>query len=165
MKALIGGVETPYQVVAITKQLLNHRVLPSAISYVARYLEEVAVLTATSVEVAGPDAKRNVIDNWIIPQPEPARLTRRSFVEAGLADLNGPEIEGYGKLLVHGWLQKRFTAEAISASPLNPAIAACKSILDTGDILLACQLESWSSPALHSVFEQRNAHRLQEIDF
>src|SRR5690348_2945295 len=111
MKALIGGVETPYQVVAITRQLLNHRVLPAAISYLARYREEVAVLVAPSIEVAAPDARRNVIDNWIIPQPEPTRVTRRSFVEAGLADLNGPEIEGYGKLLGHGWLLKKLTPE------------------------------------------------------
>ncbi|HEY8691975.1 MAG TPA: hypothetical protein VIR57_04460, partial [Chloroflexota bacterium] len=107
MKALVAGVETPYQVVAITKQLLDHRVLPAAISYLARSLEEVAVLVAPSIEVAGPDSRRNVIDNWIIPQPEPTRLTRRSFVEAGLADLNGPEIAGYGKLLGHGWLLKQ----------------------------------------------------------
>ncbi|HLG69160.1 MAG TPA: hypothetical protein VK009_01910 [Chloroflexota bacterium] len=164
MKALIGGVQTPYQVVAITKNLLNHRVLPAAISYLCRYLEEVAVLTAPSVEVAAPDAKRNVIDNWIIPQPEPARITRRSFVEAGLADLNGPEIEGYGKLLGHGWLLKQFTPQAISASPLSPGIAACKAILDTGDILLACQLDSWSTPALRGLFEERNARGITEID-
>ncbi len=164
MKALIGGVETPYQVVVITKQLLNQRVLPGAISYLSRYLEEVAVLTAPSVEVAGPDAKRNVIDNWIIPQPEPARVTRRSFVEAGLADLNGPEIEGYGKLLGHGWLLKQFTADKINANPLSPGIAACKQILDTGGILLACQLDSWSTPALRATFEQRNARGLTEIE-
>jgi len=91
VRAIAGGVETPYQVVASTRQLLNRRVLPAAISYAARYREEIGVLVAPSVEVAAPDAKRPVIDNWIIPQPEATRLTRRSFVEAGLADLNGPE--------------------------------------------------------------------------
>jgi len=165
LNALIGGVESPYQVVAITKQLLNHRVLPAAISYLARSLEEVAVLVAPSIEVAGPDSRRNVIDNWIIPQPEAARLTRRSFVEAGLADLNGPEIEGYGKLMGHGWLLKQFTPEAISATPLPPALAACKAILDTGDILLACQLDKWSTPALRGIFEERNARGIQELSF
>src|SRR5690242_8644716 len=144
MKAVIGGVQTPYQVVAITKLLLDRRVLPAAISYAARYREEVGVLVAPSVEAAAPDAKRNVIDNWIIPQPEPARITRRSFVEAGLADLNGPEIEGYGKLIGHGWLLKQLTAEAVSASPLAPAISAFKKILDRGEILIACKLDQWS---------------------
>lgn len=165
MKALIAGVQTPYQVVAITKQLLNHRVLPAAISYLARYLEEIAVLTAPSIEVAAPDAKRNIIDNWIIPQPEAARVTRRSFVEAGLADLNGPEIEGYGKLLGHGWLLKQFTPEAISTTPLKPAISAGKGILDTGDILLACQLDSWAQPILRAIFEERNARGITEVEF
>jgi hypothetical protein len=165
MRALIGAVETPYQVIAITKQLLNHRVLPAAISYLARYTEEVAVLTAPSVEAAGPDARRNVIDNWIIPQPEAARLTHRSFVEAGLADLNGPEIEGYGKLLGHGWLLKQFTPEAVGANPLSAAISACKASLDGGDILVACQLDSWSKPALRAIFEERNARRLTEVEF
>src|SRR5579862_7076495 len=124
MKALIGGVQTPYQVVAITKLLLDRRVLPAAISYAARYREEVGVLVALSVEAAAPDAKRNVIDNWIIPQPEPARITRRSFVEAGLADLNGPDIEGYGKLIGHGWLLKQFTPETLNATPLSAGIGA-----------------------------------------
>lgn len=165
MKALVGGVETPYQVVAITKQLLNRRVLPAAISYLARYTDEVAVLVAPSIEVAAPDARRNVIDNWIIPQPEPTRLTRRSFVEAGLADLSGPEIEGYGKLLGHGWLLKQLTAEAIRATPLSPALAACKDILDTGDILLACQLDQWSPSGVRTSFEERNARRIAELTF
>src|SRR5579862_2051503 len=132
MKALIGGVQTPYQVVAITKLLLDRRVLPAAISYAVRYREEEAVLVAQSVEAAAPDAKRNVIDNWIIPQPEPARLTRRSFVEAGLADLNGPEIEGYGKLLGHGWLLKQFTPETLAATPQSDAMAVFKAVLDRG---------------------------------
>ncbi|MFI5268540.1 MAG: hypothetical protein ACHQ7M_14300 [Chloroflexota bacterium] len=165
MKALIGGVESPYQIVAITKQLLNHRVLPAAISYLARYSEEAAVLVAPSIEVAGPDARRNVIDNWIIPQPEAARLTRRSFVETGLADLNGPDIEGYGKLMGHGWLIKQFTLEAISATPLSPALAACKAILDQGDILLACQMDQWTPPSLRTLFEERNARGIQELSF
>jgi len=165
MKALVAGVETPYQVVAITKQLLDHRVLPAAISYLARSLEEVAVLVAPSIEVAGPDSRRNVIDNWIIPQPEPTRLTRRSFVEAGLADLNGPDIEGYGKLLGHGWLLKQFTLEAISANPLPPALAACKAILDKGDILLACQMGQWTQPSVRTLFEERNAQALAELAF
>lgn len=165
MKALISGVESPYQVVAITKQLLNHRVLPAAISYLARSSEEAAVLVAPSIEVAGPDSRRNVIDNWIIPQPEAARLTRRSFVEAGLADLNGPDIEGYGKLLGHGWLLKQFTLEVISANPLPPALAACKAILDRGDILLACQMDQWSTPALRGSFEERSARGIEELTF
>ncbi|GEM_PF-2729272 len=165
MDALIGGVETPYQVVAITKQLLNHRVLPSAISYLWRYLEEVGVLVAPSVEAAAPDAQRPVIDNWIIPQPEPTRITRRSFVEAGLADLNGPEIEGYGKLLGHGWLLKQFTPEAITASPLSPALTACKAILDTGDILIACQLDRWNRESARGIFGERSARRIAEVSF
>jgi hypothetical protein len=162
MKALIGGVETPYQVVAITRQLLNHRVLPAAISYVTRYVEDAAVLVAPSVEAAAPDARPNVIDNWIIPQPEPTRITRRSFVEAGLADLNGPDIEGYGKLMGHGWLMKKLTPEAIAA--LTPPIAAIKSILDTGDIAIACQLDQWTQPNVRVCFEERSARQLQEID-
>ena len=165
MNALIGGVETPYQVVAITKQLLNQRVLPAAISYLARYLEEVAVLVAPSIEVAAPDARRNVIDNWIIPQPEPARITRRSFVEAGLADLNGPEIEGYGKILGHGWLLKQLTQEAVTAATLTPAIAACKALLDSGDILVACQINQWTPPSVRSIFEERNARGIAEVSF
>jgi hypothetical protein len=165
MNALVGGVGTPYQVVAITKQLLNQRLLPAAISYLARYTEEVAVLTAPSIEVAGPDARRNVIDNWIIPQPEPTRLTRRSFVEAGLADLNGPDVEGYGKLLGHGWLLKQFTPEAISATPLSPALAAAKAILDSGDILLACRLDQWTPPSVRATFEERNARSIAELTF
>ena len=165
MNALIGGVETPYQVVAITKQLLNQRVLPAAISYLARYVEEVAVLVAPSIEAAAPDARRNVIDNWIIPQPEPARITRRSFVEAGLADLNGPEIDGYGKLLGHGWLLKQLTPEAISASPLGAGIAACKAILDRGDILLACQINQWTPPSVRSIYEERSARGIAEVSF
>jgi hypothetical protein len=165
MKALIGGVESPYQIVAITKQLLNNRVLPAAISYLARYSEDAAVLVAPSIEVAGPDARRNVIDNWIIPQPEATRLTRRSFVEAGLADLNGPDIEGYGKLMGHGWLLKQFTPAAISATPLSPALAACKAILDSSDILLACQLDHWSTPTLRSIMEERSARGIAELSF
>jgi hypothetical protein len=161
MKALIGGVDSPYQVVAITRQLLNHRVLPAAISYMARYTEEVAVVVAPSIEAAAPDAHRNVIDNWIIPQPEPTRLTRRSFVEAGLADLNGPEIEGYGKLLGHGWLLKRFTAEAMAALP--PAVTAFKAILDQGDVLIACQLDQWTQPNVRRIFEERSARGIQEV--
>src|SRR5712692_4728018 len=157
MDALISGVETPYQVVAITKQLLNHRVLPAAISYLARSTEEMGVLVAPSIEPAAPDAKRNVIDNWIIPQPEPTRITRRSFVEAGLADLNGPDLEGYGKLLGHGWLLKQFTPEAISASPVPPGLAACKAILDKGDILIACQLDRWSEASARTIFKERSA--------
>lgn len=164
MKALVGGVQTPYQVVAITKQLLDHRVLPAAISYIARHTEEVGVLVASSVEVAAPDACRNVIDNWIIPQPEPARLTRRSFVEAGLADLNGPEIEGYGKLLGHGWLLKQFTPEALNATPLSAAMGAFKAILDGGDILIACQLDQWSGTHVRGVFEERSARQIAEIE-
>ncbi|HLQ35304.1 MAG TPA: hypothetical protein VK457_21660 [Chloroflexota bacterium] len=165
MNALIGGVETPYQVVAITKQLLNHRVLPAAISYLARYTEDNAVLVAPSIEAAAPDARRNIIDNWFIPQPEPARLTRRSFVEAGLADLNGPEIEGYGKLIGHGWLLKQFTPEAMSVTPLSPAMATCKAILDRGDILLGCQLDRWTQPSVRLIFEQRNARDIAEVSF
>jgi len=164
MKAIVGGVQTPYQVVVITKQLLNHRVLPAAISYASRYIEEVGVLVATSVEVAAPDAKRNVIDNWIIPQPEPARLTRRSFVEAGLADLNGPEIEGYGKLLGHGWLLKQFTPEALSANPLSPAMATYKAILDRGDILIACQIDQWTEEPARRILQERNARDIAEIE-
>ena len=164
MKAIVGGVQTPYQVVAITKQLLNHRVLPAAISYVTRYIEEDALLVAPSVEVAAPDAKRNVIDNWIIPQPEPARLTRRSFVEAGLADLNGPEIEGYGKLLGHGWLLKQFTPEALSATPLSPSMATFKDLLDGGDILVTCQVDEWTEPPAKRIFEERSARHIAELD-
>lgn len=164
MKALVGGVQTPYQVVAITKQLLDRRVLPKAISYAARYLEEVAVLVAPTVEAAAPDAKRPVIDNWIIPQPEPARLTRRSFVEAGLADLNGPDIQGYGKLLGHGWLVKLFTPEAINATPLSPAMAAFKQVLDAGDILIGCQLDQWSTPHVPAIFRERNVRNAAEVD-
>jgi hypothetical protein len=165
MNAIVGGVETPYQVVAITKHLLDHRVLPAAISYLARYAEGEAVLVAPSIEVAGPDARRNVIDNWIIPQPEPTRLTRRSFVEAGLADLNGPEIEGYGRLLGHGWLVKQLTPEAISATPLSAALAACKVILDRGDILLACQLDHWSRDKVAGIFQERSARGIAELSF
>jgi len=165
MDALIGGVETPYQVVAITKQLLNHRVLPAAISYLARSTEEMGVLVAPSIEPAAPDAKRNVIDNWIIPQPEPTRITRRSFVEAGLADLNGPDLEGYGKLLGHGWLLKQFTPEAISASPVPPGLAACKAILDKGDILIVCQLDRWSEASARTIFEERSARGIQQLSF
>ncbi|MDE3077327.1 MAG: hypothetical protein KGJ86_18070 [Chloroflexota bacterium] len=164
MKTLVGGVETPYQVVAITRQLLNRRVLPKAISYVSRYLDEVAVLVAPSVEVAAPGAARNVIDNWIIPQPEAARLSRRSFVEAGLADLNGPEIEGYGKLLGHGWLLKEFTPEAISATPLGPAMSVCKSILDAGFILLGCRVDSFTAGSVPAIFRERNAQLISEVD-
>ena len=164
MRAIVGGVESPYQVVAITRQLLNHRVLPAAISYVARYTDEDAILVAPSVEAAAPDTRRNVIDNWVIPQPEPTRLTRRSFVEAGLADLNGPEIEGYGKLLGHGWLLKQFTPEAMSASPLSSAMATFKAILDPGDILIACHLDSWSTDKLRAILEQRNARQIAEVD-
>src|SRR5207253_1227111 len=134
---------------------LNRRVLPAAISYAARYREEIGVLVAPSVEVAAPDAKRPVIDNWIIPQPEATRLTRRSFVEAGLADLNGPEIEGYGKILGHGWLLKQLTPEAINASPLSPAMAVFKSVLDAGHILVACQLESWNEAGVRQIFQER----------
>src|SRR5712692_11015972 len=155
MNALIGGVETPYQVVAITKQLLNHRVLPAAISYLARYTEDNAVLVAPSIEAAAPDARRNIIDNWFIPQPEPARLTRRSFVEAGLADLNGAEIEGYGKLLGHGWLLKHFAPEALAASPLAEPLATFKAILDRGDILLGCQVDDWTRAAARLIFQER----------
>ena len=164
MKALVGGVQTPYQVVAITKQLLNRRVLPRAISYVARYLEEQAVLVAPSIEVASIDARRPVIDNWIIPQPEPARLTRRSFVEAGLADLNGPEIDGYGKLLGHGWLVKQFTPEALNASPPAPAMVLFKRILDDGDILIACQLDQWSGEHIPAILQERSVRRMAEVE-
>jgi hypothetical protein len=164
MKALIGAVQTPYQVVAITKQLLNHRVLPAAISYLSRYLEESGMLVAQSVEVAAPDARRNIMDNWIIPQPEAARLSRRSFVEAGLADLNGPEIEGYGKLLGHGWLLKQFTAEALAANPLHPAMGRFKEILDGGDILLACQVDQWTQAPARRIFEERSAQRISEVE-
>jgi hypothetical protein len=164
MKAIIGGVQTPYQVVAITKLLLDRRVLPAAISYVARYREEVGVLVAPSVEPAAPDAKSNVIDNWIIPQPEAARITRRSFVEAGLADLNGPEIEGYGKLLGHGWLLKQITPEAFSAAPPSQAMSACKRILDRGDILLGCRLDKWWAPQVRPAFEERSASDISEIE-
>ena len=165
MKAIVGGVQTPYQVVAITKQLLNHRVLPAAISYLARSTEEMGVLVAPSIEPAAPDAKRNVIDNWIIPQPEPTRITRRSFVEAGLADLNGPDVEGYGKLLGHGWLLKEFTPEAISANALPLALAACKDILDQGNILIACKLDRWSESHTRTIFEERSARGIQQLSF
>jgi hypothetical protein len=165
MNALIGGVDSPYQVVAITKQLLNERVLPAAISYLARCTDGIAVLVAPSIEVAAPDASRNVIDNWIIPQPEAARLTRRSFVEAGLADMNGPDVEGYGKLLGHGWLLKQFTPEAMAATPLNPGLAACKAILDRGDILLACQMNQWTPANVRTIFEERNARAIAEVSF
>lgn len=164
MKALVGGVETPYQVVAITRRLLDRRVLPKAISYVSRYREEVSVLVAPAVEAAAPGASRNVIDNWIIPQPEAARLTRRSFVEAGLADLKGTEIEGYGKLLGHGWLLKLFSPEAISAQPLSPSMALFKQILDRGDVILACQLDAWNQASLRSIFEQRNVNPIDEVE-
>lgn len=164
MKALIGGVESPYQVVAITRQLLNQRVLPRAISYVSRYLDEVAVLTAPSIEVAAPDAAHNVIDNWIIPQPEAARLTRRSFVEAGLADLSGPEIEGYGKLMGHGWLLKLFTPEAVTATPLGDNMSRFKTILDSGLILFACQVDAQTSPAVPDILRERNAQHVVEIE-
>jgi len=164
VKVLAGGVQTPYQVVAITKQLLNRRVLPRAISYVARHRDEVEVLVAQSVEVAAPDAKRSVIDNWIIPQPEAARLTRRSFVEAGLADLNGPDIEGYGKLLGHGWLLKQFTPEAINASPLPPAMAAFKQILGKAEILIACQIDAWTEEHVRLIFAERNVGPMVEVE-
>ncbi len=163
MLALVGGVQTPYQVVAITRQLLDRRVLPRAIGYVARYTEELAVLVAPSIEVAAPDARSNVIDNWIIPQPDAARLTRRSFVEAGLADLTGPEIEGYGKLIGHGWLLKQFTPEAISASPLSPAMEAFKRVLDRGDILIGCQLDDWNMASVPPIFRERGVRDLTEI--
>jgi hypothetical protein len=165
LKALIGGVQTPYQVVAITKQLLNRRVLPKAISYGSRYTDEVTVLVPPSVEAAAPDAKAPVIDNWIIPQPEPARLTRRSFVEAGLADLNGPELEGYGKLLGHGWLMKQITSDTVKASPLPPALAACKDILDRGEILIACQPDRWTSDAIGVIYKERNVRGIAEVEF
>jgi hypothetical protein len=164
MKGLVGGVETPYQVVAITKQLLDRRVLPAAISYAARYSDGDAVLVATSVEVAAPDAKRNVIDNWIIPQPEPARLTRRAFVEAGLADLNGPEVQGYGRLLGHGWLLKQFTAEALSANPLSPAMSAYKAILDSNDILIACKLDPFTEGHVRGILQERSARNIAEVE-
>ncbi|MHB8620789.1 MAG: hypothetical protein ACYDAG_14655 [Chloroflexota bacterium] len=164
MRALVGGVQTPYQVVAITRQLLNRRVLPKAISYLSRFTEEVAVLVAPSIEVAGPDARRNVIDNWVIPQPEATRLTRRSFVEAGLADLNGLEIEGYGKVLGHGWLVKLFTPEAIAALPLSPAMARVKAILGAGDVLLGCQFDALTEQAVKTIFQERNARQIDVID-
>ena len=164
MKVLVGGVQTPYQVVAITKLLLDRRVLPAAISYAARHSEEVGMLVASSVEVAAPDAQRNVIDNWIIPQPEPARLSRRSFVEAGLADLNGPDIEGYGKLLGHGWLLKQFTPDTTNAKPLGQAMKIFKGVLDQGNILVGCQLDQWSGGHVRRAFEERSATTLEEIE-
>lgn len=164
VKALAGGVETPYQVVAITRQVLDRRVLPSAISYLCRYLDELAVLVATSVEVAAPDAGRPVIDNWIIPQPEAARLSRRAFVEAGLADINGPDIEGYGKLVGHGWLLRTFTAEAIHAEPLSLALATFKGVLDRGTILLACQVDDQRRDVIQTIFEERSVRNISEVD-
>ena len=155
--------QTPYQVVAITRQLLNRRILPRAISYAARHTEESDMLVAPSIEVAAPDARRNVIDNWIIPQPEAARLTRRAFVEAGLADLNGPDIAGYGKLLVHGWLSKQFTPEALSANPLSPAMAIFKAVLDAGDILMVCQLDAWNEAHARLIYEERNVRPIAEV--
>jgi hypothetical protein len=164
LKALVGGVQSPYQVVAITKQLLNRRVQPQAIGYVVRYVDEIAELVALSVEAAARDARKPVIDNWIIPQPEPARVTRRAFVEAGLADLNGPEIEGYGKLLGHGWLLKQFTPEAMSANPLSPAMARFKAILDSGDILLGVRLDQWNTPHVPAIYEERNVRGVSEVE-
>jgi len=160
----VGGVQTPYQVVAITKQLLNRRVQPHGIGYVVRYIDEIGELVALSVEAAARDARKPVIDNWIIPQPEPARVTRRSFVEAGLADLNGPAIEGYGKLLGHGWLLKQFTAEAVSANPLAPAMATFKPILDRGDILIGVQLDHWNPSHVPAIFQERNVRGIAEVD-
>lgn len=42
----------------ITRQLLDHRVLPAAISYIARFTPDMATVVAQSVEVAAPGAKR-----------------------------------------------------------------------------------------------------------
>ncbi|MGH2365920.1 MAG: hypothetical protein ACRDHX_14870 [Chloroflexota bacterium] len=164
MNAVIGGVETPYQVVAITRQLLDRRVLPKAISYVSRYTEELGTLIATSIEVAAPGAARNVIDNWIIPQPEAARITRRSFVEAGLADLNGPEVEGYGKLLGHGWLLADVAAAVQHAGPLSDWMAACKAILDTGIILVACRLDAFTAGLVTPIFQECSARHIATFD-
>lgn len=165
MKVVVGGVETPYQVVAITRQLLDRRVLPKAISYVSRYIEEVAVLVAPSVEAAAPGAARNIIDNWIIPQPEAARISRRAFVEVGLADLNGPDIEGYGKLLGHGWLLDQFTSEAIQAKPLSHNMSVFKTILDDGLILIGCQFDDFTAAAVPPIFRERNARRISQLEF
>lgn len=156
--------QTPYQVVAVTKQLLNARVLPQAISYIARLMDEEAALTVPSVEVAAPDAHKPVIDNWIIPQPEVARLSRRAFIETGLADMAGPDLPGYGKLAGHGWLLKQFTPEAVAASPLPPSVAACKPVLDQGDIAIACQLDAWNEPHVRTILAERGARLLQEIE-
>jgi len=164
MNAVIGGVETPYQVVAITRQLLNHRVLPKAISYVSLYAEELATLVAPSIEVAAPGAAHNIIDNWIIPQPEPARLTRRSFVEAGLADLNGPQIEGYGKLLGHGWLLADVAAAVQQGSPLSDCMAACKAILDAALILVGCRLDAFTAGLVVPILQERSARHIATFD-
>jgi hypothetical protein len=164
VKALVGGVQTPYQVVAITKQLLDKRVQPQAIAYVVRYIDEMGELVALPVEAAGRDARKPIIDNWIIPQPEPARVTRRAFVEAGLADLKGPDIEGYGKLLGHGWLLKQFTPEALSATPLPAGMERFKAILDSGDILIGVQLDQWNTPHVPAIFEERKVRGVSELD-
>jgi hypothetical protein len=164
MSVLVGGVQTPYQVVMITRQLLDHRVLPRAISYMAHYTEDMGALVAQSVEIAAPDAQRNVMDYWISPQPEAVRLTRRSFVEAGLADLTGPDIAGYGRVLGHGWLLDEFTLETISASPPSSAMATFRCVQQDGDILIACRLDPWTESSVHRVFEEHNVRHIQTME-
>ncbi len=164
MNVLIGGVETPYQVVMITRQLLDHRVLPAAISYVARYTPDMQSVVPQSVEVAAPGAKRNVIDSWIIPQPDATRLTQHSFVEAGLADLNGPEIEGYGKLLGHGWLLQQFTPEGLSTSEPASPMASFKAVQENGDILVACRLTPLTEASVQHVFTEHNARHIRIVE-
>lgn len=161
---VIGGVETPYQVVMITRQLLDHRVLPAAISYIATFTPDMATVVAQSVEVAAPGARRNIIDSWIIPQPEATRLTQHSFIEAGLADLNGPEIDGYGKLLGHGWLLQHFTPEELSASEPASPMASVKAVQANGDILVACRVTPTTQPSVEHVFTEHNARHIRTIE-
>ena len=164
MNVLVGGVQTPYQIVMITRQLLDHRILPRAISYMAEYTDDIGTLVAQSVEVAAPDAQHNVVDYWISPQPEAARLTRRSFVEAGLADLSGPTIAGYGKVLGHGWLLEEFTPEAISASPPSTAMAIFRSVQENGDILIACRLDPSTESSVRRSFEEHNVRSIRNVE-
>jgi len=164
VNALVGGVQTPYQVVVITRQLLDHRVLPAAISYLVQYTQDMGTLVAQSVEVAAPDAQRNVTDYFIVPQPEAARLTRRSFVEAGLADLNGPEIEGYGKVLGHGWLLQQFTPEGLAANEPGSAMDTFRSLQKNGDILVACRLTNLTASSVHQVFEQHGVRGITTVE-
>ena len=164
MNVVIGGVETPYQVIMITRQLLDHRVLPAAISYIARFTPDMATVVPQSVEVAAPGAGRNIIDSWIIPQPEATRLTQHSFVEAGLADLNGPEIDGYGKLLGHGWLLQQFTPEGLAAGDPDSPMASFKAVQENSDILVASRVTPSTQPSVEHVFSEQNARHIRTIE-